>query len=201
LELGAERVFGFEGDWVKQDMLDDPRINFSPTNLEGRFSLPDRADLAISLEVAEHLTPGRAETFVEDLCAIAPRVLFSAAIPNQGGVNHLNERWQTYWADLFKVLGFQPLDVVRPQIWNETGMPVWYRQNTILYLSEEVMDSALSGEFQSPGMLDVVHPDQWTDQTDQWTRQMNEPSLRRRVRLLAGIPGMAFKRARRIIQR
>ena len=193
LELGAERVFGLEGHWVTREMLDDPRINFFPSNLESRFSLPDRTDMAISLEVAEHLTPGRAETFVEDLCSIAPRILFSAAIPNQGGVNHLNERWQSFWANLFEELRYRPLDLIRPQIWTEGGIPVWYRQNTLLYVSEEVADELKTAERQTPAMLDVVHPDQWTKQT-------SEPPHRGRSHL-AAIPAKAFKRALRIVNR
>ena len=94
---GASYQFGIEGDWVKPDMLDAPDIVFESRDLEQRFSGP-KVDLVLSLEVAEHLSPERAEGFVADRVAMAPTVLFSAAIPGQGGVGHLNEQWQSYWA-------------------------------------------------------------------------------------------------------
>ncbi len=83
---GAEYVLGIEGKWVTAAMLDDPAIDYLPQDLEGRVA-GHRVDLAISLEVAEHLTPGRADSFVADLVALAPAVLFSAAIPGQGGLD------------------------------------------------------------------------------------------------------------------
>jgi hypothetical protein len=192
LELGAERVFGFEGDWVKANMLDDERIVFSSANLEARVSLHEITDLAISLEVAEHLTPGRAETFVDDLCAISKRVLFGAAIPNQGGVNHLNEQWQSYWAQLFSARGYQPVDVIRPLIWTDEGIPVWYRQNALLYLSRDVFnDGGISTEVSSTFIMDVVHPSLWTK-----FLHSKEPGLRERIRLASGIPRAVVKKVR-----
>jgi cyclopropane fatty-acyl-phospholipid synthase-like methyltransferase len=188
LELGAERVFGLEGDWVKQDMLDDPRINFSPSNLEDRVSLSEPMDLAISLEVAEHLTPDRAETFVDDICSISQRILFSAAIPNQGGVNHLNERWQSYWAGLFNDRDYQAADLIRPLIWSDKEIPVWYRQNTILYLSRKAIQEGVVPAYdQSLPMIDVVHP-------DLWTHRSKEPGLRERLHLVSGIPRAALNK-------
>jgi hypothetical protein len=52
----------------------------------------------VSLEVAEHLQPKRSASFVADLVALAPAVLFSAAIPGQPGTDHINPRWQDEWA-------------------------------------------------------------------------------------------------------
>jgi hypothetical protein len=79
-------------------------------------------DLAVSLEVAEHLPPERGEGFVEDLCRLAPVVLFSAAVPGQGDpkhTGHLNERWQSYWASLFHERGYERAECVRPAIWED----------------------------------------------------------------------------------
>ena len=54
-------------------------------------------DLVLSLEVAEHLPSECAEAFVESLVNLGPVILFSAAIPYQGGENHVNEQWPEYW--------------------------------------------------------------------------------------------------------
>ncbi len=156
---GAMSAFGIEGNWVTPDQLDDPRIVFAPQDLEQRFT-GHRVDLAMSLEVAEHLTSARAETFVADLVALAPAVLFSAAIPGQGGVNHLNEQWQSYWAGYFAGHGYQPFDVIRPAIWADEQIPAWYKQNVVLYLDEATV--AQLGLAPTPAaLLDRVHPLFW----------------------------------------
>ncbi len=159
LELGCAKVFGIEGDWVSPAMLDDPRIAFEARDLEQQFNGP-RVDLVLSLEVAEHLSPARAEGFVKDLVAMAPAVLFSAAIPGQGGVGHVNEQWQSYWASLFAAHGYRAYDVMRPRIWADEDVPAWYRQNTILYLRLDIGD-ALDLSPTEPALLDKVHPAFW----------------------------------------
>lgn len=156
---GAEAAFGIEGAWVTPAMLDDGRITFTPQDLEQSFTLPG-VDLALSLEVAEHLSPARAESFVADLVATAPSVLFSAAIPGQGGVGHLNEQWQSWWAERFGTHGYLAYDVIRPAIWTDDAIPAWYRQNVVLYL-----DSPTAAELDltptEPALLDRVHPAFW----------------------------------------
>ncbi|KRA46183.1 class I SAM-dependent methyltransferase [Devosia sp. Root635] len=156
LEAGTEATFGIEGDWVTPAMLDDARIAFAPQDLEKRFAGP-RVDLALSLEVAEHLSPARADSFVADLVALAPAVLFSAAIPGQGGVGHLNEQWQSWWAERFAAHGYRAYDVIRPAIWTDDAIPAWYRQNVVLYLAEPLPGLTPT----EPALLDRVHPAFW----------------------------------------
>lgn len=156
---GAETAFGIEGAWVTPAMLDDTRIAFTAHDLEQPFSGP-HVDLALSLEVAEHLTPGRAAGFVADLVALAPAILFSAAIPGQGGVGHLNEQWQSWWANCFAARGYRAYDVVRPLIWTDDAIPAWYRQNAVLYLDDPTA-AALSLTPTEPALLDRVHPAFW----------------------------------------
>lgn len=156
---GAHMAFGIEGDWVTPGMLDDTRIAFAPQDLEQAFTGP-RVDLAISLEVAEHLSPQRAAGFVADLVALAPAILFSAAIPGQGGVGHRNEQWQGWWAERFAAHGYGAYDVVRPLIWTDEAIPAWYRQNAVLYL-DDATAAALGLSRTEPGLLDRVHPAFW----------------------------------------
>jgi SAM-dependent methyltransferase len=154
---GAQSAFGIEGDWVTPAMLDDPRIIFAPQDLEQRFTGP-RVDLALSLEVAEHLSPERAESFVADLVALAPAILFSAAIPGQGGVGHRNEQWQSWCAALFARHNYLAFDLIRPAIWTDEAIPAWYRQNAILYLDPP---SGAGHTPTAPALLDRVHPAFW----------------------------------------
>jgi len=93
---GIKDFMGIDGDYVPADMLQIPRQHFRAAELT-RLSVVDRRfDIACSLEVAEHLPADCAEQFVELLTRAAPVVLFSAAIPDQGGTHHVNEQWQSY---------------------------------------------------------------------------------------------------------
>ncbi|WP_127753228.1 class I SAM-dependent methyltransferase [Devosia sp. 1566] len=159
LELGATKTFGFEGDWVGPEMQDDARIVFMSNDLEKPLAAP-KVDLALSLEVAEHLSPARAASFVADLVAMAPAVLFSAAIPGQGGVGHLNERWQSFWATHFATHGYAAYDLIRDAIWSDEAVPAWYRQNIVLYLDSQTAQR-LGLPPTAPALLDRVHPAFW----------------------------------------
>lgn len=131
-ELGATQTVGIEGTWIKSSGF-EAKVEIRSQNLESPVREPESFDLAISMEVAEHLSPERAESFVEDLCDLAPHVLFSAAIPGQGGTNHVNERWQSYWTCLFAARGFGVRDVIRPKVWFNLGVEYWYAQNALLF--------------------------------------------------------------------
>jgi hypothetical protein len=60
-----------------------------------------RTDAAYCLEVAEHLTPQLGERLITFLTLVAPRVVFSAARPGQGGAGHINEQPREYWTERF----------------------------------------------------------------------------------------------------
>lgn len=65
-----------------------------------------RYDLAISLEVGEHLPPELGDKLVEVCVGSAPVVLFSAAAPGQGGQGHINEQPKAYWIERFEKHGY-----------------------------------------------------------------------------------------------
>src|SRR5690606_18671354 len=148
--LGAS-VVGYEGEWVKSLPPSYAGLEIRSADLEQPLRADRTFDLALSLEVAEHLTPGRADSFVADLVALAPHVLFSSAGPGQGGNNHLNEQWQSVWAERFASHGYGPRDIVRPKVWTDRGVAYWYRQNAILY-------SKGFAAHRAPG-FDQVHPE------------------------------------------
>ena len=95
-EAGITDYLGVDGSYVPADMLLIPRDRFLAHDLTQPLQLPDRYDLAVSLEVAEHLPASCAEAFVESLTNLAPVVFFSAAVPFQGGTTHVNEQWPEY---------------------------------------------------------------------------------------------------------
>ena len=94
----------------------------------------DRFDLAMSLEVAEHLYPSAAKAFIGFLADLSDAVLFGAAYPGQGGGNRINEQKPSYWANLFGELGYLPFDLFRPVVWGSPEVEFWYQQNTFLYV-------------------------------------------------------------------
>ncbi len=93
-----------------------------------------RCDLAICLEVAEHLPPWYAARLV-DLLAAAPRLLFSAAAPNQGGVLHVNERPAGYWIARLRRRGLSLSaddEAFRARL-ASLALPPWYAANAHLF--------------------------------------------------------------------
>jgi SAM-dependent methyltransferase len=115
-------------------------------------------DLALSLEVAEHIPADMAEEFVAQLCAFAPVVCFSAAIPGQGGDGHVNEQWPSYWANIFAKLRYVAINWPRSEFWYDDRVELWYRQNMMLFaLGPRIADiEAAVWNVRTP--LDVVHP-------------------------------------------
>jgi SAM-dependent methyltransferase len=162
-EHGALDIQGFDGPWVKAASLRIPASRFRAVDLAEPLRAGRRFDLACSLEVAEHLPEEAANRFVENLTSLAPVVVFSAAIPNQGGTGHINERWQSYWADLFEKRGFSSVDYLRPRIWRDERVEWWYRQNILMFARADAMaQNPRLREAHEIGKnlpLDLVHPD------------------------------------------
>ena len=136
----VDDVVGLDGDYVDGSTLEiDPQC-FVVSDLTEPFNLGRRFDLAQSLEVAEHLPPARAGTFVADVVAHAPVVLFSAATRGQGGENHLNEQAGAYWQRLFLDHDYVAVDCLRPLLIGEKKIPAWYRYNIMLYVQRSRME-------------------------------------------------------------
>jgi SAM-dependent methyltransferase len=155
---GVSDLLGIDGDYVEPEMLQIPSAYFQRTDLEKPFRLHRNFDLAVCLEVAEHLPPSRAESFVEDLTHLAPTILFSAALPHQGGVNHVNEQYLSWWAKIFERHGFGVCDVIRSRIWDNTDLIPCYRQNIVIFARSEIISSNPLLVESRIGQVDLVHP-------------------------------------------
>jgi SAM-dependent methyltransferase len=151
---GVPDVLGIDGDYVDRTELRIPRDSFRPVDLSQPFSLGRTFDLVQTLEVAEHLDESSANSFVDSLTRHGDVILFSAAIPGQGGTHHVNEQWPSYWVEKFRAAGFTAYDAIRPLIWTDPRVLFFYRQNMLLFARERVFDGASAG-------LDLVHPDMW----------------------------------------
>ena len=136
-ENGAEEILGLDGDYVDRSKLAISNSSFRSRDLVRDFSVPRDYDLAVCLEVGEHLPASVAGRLVKMLTELAPVVLFSAAIPGQGGTRHINEQWPRFWEGQFNALGYSRIDAIRPRIWCENDVSWWFRQNCFLYASEQ----------------------------------------------------------------
>jgi SAM-dependent methyltransferase len=132
-ENGVVNVLGFDGDYVDRSRLLIENEEFRGVDLGLPVSLTQRFDLAICLEVAEHLPVRSSRNIVGSLTSAAPVVLFSAAVPGQGGTHHVNEQWPEFWERLFAEHSYCKLDLIRPQVSQDRNVEWWYRQNLYLY--------------------------------------------------------------------
>jgi SAM-dependent methyltransferase len=181
-DLGIEDYLGIDGDWVPPEMLEIPHERFMAARLDRPFALDREFDLAVSLEVAEHLPESSAKEFVGSMAALAPCVLFSAAIPHQRGLNHINEQWPEYWARLFARHGYVVVDAIRPRVWTQPGIAYWYRQNTFIYARSDALATrpllASARERTNESMLAIVHPSLLTHVVGEPSRHIRRKTAR-----------------------
>jgi SAM-dependent methyltransferase len=165
--LGADEIQGVDGPWTERDRLLIPPEAVAIRELSGALDLGRRFDLAISLEVAEHVEEAFAEQFVDNLVRHADVVLFGAAIPFQGGFRHVNERWQSYWAARFDTRGYRRFDPLRARLWNDPEVHYWYRQNMLVYVNRaapglvERFEAGMAAEGVVELPTDLVHPEKY----------------------------------------
>jgi SAM-dependent methyltransferase len=161
-EQGVEEILGIDGDHVAPDLLRIPANRFRALDLREPFDVAQRFDLALSLEVAEHIPAEAAHSFVESLTRVAPVIVFSCAVPKQGGTGHVNEQWPDYWANIFSEYDFVSIDAVRPRFWSDERVRYFYAQNMILYVQAAELESypplaeMCLNEQSSP--LRLIHP-------------------------------------------
>jgi SAM-dependent methyltransferase len=160
---GVEDYIGVDGDWVPPEKLHFPPERFVARRLDKPLDLGRRFDLAVSLEVAEHLPQRGARQFVKNIVELAPCVLFSAAVPYQRGTDHVNEQWPDYWAALFAAHGYVVIDGLRPLLWSNDAVFGFYRQNILMFATPEAIAEhqllARDRERTVDAQLSIVHPE------------------------------------------
>jgi SAM-dependent methyltransferase len=174
---GVPKVLGLDGPWanrsVIQQYLSDEE--FQAVDLEDHLPVKERFDLAINLEVAEHLSASSADRHVQNLVHLSDVILFSAAIPGQGGQNHLNEQWPGYWAEKFRAHDYYFHDILRPLIWGNPQVAYWYQQNVFLAVKKGIEpDLSLIDSFKNAmQIMDCVHPAVYQHKLDSLHRIKN----------------------------
>lgn len=159
-QFGVEDTIGIDAPWVPRHQLQIPTSAFVERDLTREFRMDRTFDLTLCLEVAEHLPPHVADTFIASLANLAPVTLFSVAIPFQGGSAHVNERWPSYWAERFAAHEFELINCLRSHVWDNPEVEAYYRQNLLLFVHRDRLDSELREIQQAARLLpiDIVHP-------------------------------------------
>ena len=158
-------VCGVDGDWVEKERL---RItNFINADLSAPLELSRKYDLAISFEVAEHINEKYADIFVDNITKLSDVIAFSAAVPGQGGVGHVNEEYAGYWIEKFNKRGYKASNVLRRKFWEESSISPWRRQNMILFAKHEIYEETV-GKFAGLHEIEgIIHP-------EAYERELNE---------------------------
>lgn len=133
-ELGIVDILGLDAPHVDPRLLEIPADRFVRHDLTKQTAVGRTFDLALCMEVGEHLPPALAPLLVKSLTELAPVVLFSAAVPGQGGTAHVNEQWPEYWANLFAERGYRSYDAIRSRVWRNEQVRYFYAQNSLLYV-------------------------------------------------------------------
>jgi SAM-dependent methyltransferase len=211
-DLGVPQVFGLDGDYVDRIRLEIDSGDFLAADLnEPLPSAPGAVDMALCLEVAEHLESDAADRLVRELCERADVVVFSAATPGQLGTGHINLRPQSSWVEVFKGCGYEVFDIVRPRLWGDDRVESWYRQNLLIFVSEsrtDLIERARELEADTSPIMDIVHPVHlafWvrratapvsTGQALKLTVSAGSKALKRRFQWLRSSPDVAVQSAK-----
>lgn len=161
-ELGVDDIVGLDGEWVDEELLLIPKEDFINIDLTSPIKMDRKFDLLVSLEVAEHLPASHADNFINFLTELAPVILFSAAIPFQGGENHINEQWPEYWIKKFNKRKYHVIDYIRSEIWNNKNVEPFYAQNIFLFVKDDYVNKNLllnnKIEKNNEKQFSIIHP-------------------------------------------
>jgi SAM-dependent methyltransferase len=137
--LGILDYFGVDGDYVMANRLMIEPSRFFPQDITRPFKLDRQFDLVQCLEVAEHIPLAASGVLVDNIVQHGKLVLFSAAVPGQGGERHVNERPYEFWRDMFADRGFRLFDFVRPRVLMMFEIESWYRYNVMLFVHDAII--------------------------------------------------------------
>jgi SAM-dependent methyltransferase len=137
--LGVTDYVGVDGDYVDRSLLMIEPDRFLPGDISRPFDLGRQFDLVQCLEVGEHIPTAASATLVDNITRHGRYILFSAAVPGQGGADHINEQRYEYWRDLFAARDYRLFDFVRPRVQREDAIEPWYRYNLLFFCREDAI--------------------------------------------------------------
>ncbi len=129
-------IYGYEGS---QNAIDSAMVD---KNFIVQFDLRDlittkrKYDLALCLEVAEHIEMQFSKRLVENVTILSDTIVFTAAPPGQGGHFHINEQPKEFWFNLFENNGFYYDSGLSQKIqseFREKKVIWWYSDNLMIF--------------------------------------------------------------------
>jgi len=106
---------------------------FLGVDLDKELPAVIKSDLVICTEVLEHFSTKRSLELLDFITDCADLILFSAAIPGQGGVGHMNEQRHAFWHNEFSKRGYKWFDGFKPALVHQKEIPFYLRQNLFFY--------------------------------------------------------------------
>lgn len=137
--LGLHDIAGMDGHYVDRSLLLIDKKQFTPCDISKPCDAGRSFDLVQCLEVAEHVPSECTHTLVSNIVRHGRLVMFSAAVPGQGGENHINEQPYEYWRNLFAQHGYRLFDFVRSRVSKTKEVEPWYRYNLLLFAHDSVI--------------------------------------------------------------
>lgn len=131
-------VFGLEYSQTALDYCHSRQLDVMKFDLKRDAFTGDRTfDVAVSMEVAEHLPDMVSDRYIDLLANLSPVIVFTSAPPGQGGADHVNEQPPSYWATKFQQRGFERAEAIS-QRWRENwraagDVESWYYKNLMLF--------------------------------------------------------------------
>jgi len=149
LRNAGVEVFGLENSKAGLSNCYRRKLNVVKFNLEkDKLAEITTFDIAVSMEVAEHLPKKVAERYVDLLTQLSSVIIFSAAPPGQGGSGHINEQSPSYWISKFARRGFvQMLELTQKwrDDWECGGVDIYYHRNLMIFHREKASDVIRNG--------------------------------------------------------
>lgn len=112
-------------------------LDVSHFDLEAEIKPPERRfDVALSMEVAEHLPEAVADPYINLLCSLSDRVVMTAAPPGQLGTDHVNLQPKSYWIAKMAARGMDycpDLERCWRKEWLEQGVVGFYWRNLMVF--------------------------------------------------------------------
>jgi len=134
-ERKGVEIRGVDGHDAAREHCIISRSDLDIRDLRQPFDAGRRFDLAVAIELVEHIPSRYADTLVRSIVSSASDVVLTAARPGQGGRHHVNERGATYWSDKFGMEGY-----VRDESSEETlrelfdqHVPAFYADNLLVF--------------------------------------------------------------------
>ncbi|MFA6995137.1 MAG: methyltransferase domain-containing protein [Patescibacteria group bacterium] len=135
---GIKNLLGLDGSPAagEEFLLDKHKLVIF--DLAKKYKFKKKYDLALCLEVAEHLREKDADVLIETITEAADNIIFSAAVPGQGSrsIGHINEQPHNYWIEKFKNKNFSYLKLRTEKMRAEMkarGVVWWIVNNLMIF--------------------------------------------------------------------